>query len=123
MVEHVRLPLAAIEDLAVRQVLAVQVGERRYVSTAVGKSWRKAMVGDRDASRKDVERPVTEIPYADYVEQEIRQRMEQARAEAGVGLLSDEQLALAAGVRREPAWLPIGLISGAVLGVLASILF
>jgi hypothetical protein len=122
MVEHQRLPLAAIEDLAVRQVLAVRVGDKRYVSTAIGKSWRKALVGDRRDPRKDADRPLTDVAYADYVEQEIRRRMEQARAEAGVGLLSDEQLALAAGVRREPAWLPIGLISVAVLGLLASIL-
>jgi hypothetical protein len=123
MVEYQRLPLAAIEDLAVRQVLAVRVGDKRYVSTAIGKSWRKAMVGDKPGTRKDADRPITEVAYVDYVEQEIRSRMEQARAEAGVGLLSDEQLALAAGVRREPAWLPIGLIAVAVLGVLASILF
>jgi hypothetical protein len=121
MVEYQRLPLAAIEDLVVRQVLAVRVGDKRYVSTAVGKSWRKAMAGDRQGPRND-DKPITEVAYADYVEQEIRRRMEQARAEAGVGLLSDEQLALAAGVRREPAWLPIGLIAVAVLGLLAAIL-
>lgn len=122
MVEYQRLPLAAIEDLAVRQVLAVRVGDKRYVSTAIGKSWRKA-VGDKPDTPKDTDKPITEVAYVDYVEQEIRNRMEQARAEAGVGLLSDEQLALAAGVRREPAWLPIGLIAVALLGLLASLLF
>lgn len=126
MVEYQRLPLAAVEDLAVRQVLAARVGDKRYVSTAVGKSWRRAMVGDRPATRKDrdrgEDRPVTEVAYADYVEQEIRQRMERAREAAGIRLLSDEQLALAKGVRREPAWLPIVLIAAAVLGLLASVL-
>jgi len=126
MVEHQRLPLAAIEDLAVRQVLAVRVGDKRYVSTAIGKSWRRTAVGHKPGARKAADRPVTEpiteVAYADYVEQEIRNRMEQARAEAGVALLSDEQLALAAGVRRQPAWLPICLIAVAVLGLLASIL-
>jgi hypothetical protein len=121
MVEYQRLPLAAIEDLAVRQVLAVRVGDKRYISTAVGKSWRKAMVGDRNVTPKETDKPVTEVAYADYVEQEIRNRMEQARAAAGVALLSDEQLALAAGVRREPAWLPIALISAAVLAVVVSV--
>ncbi|WP_310529594.1 hypothetical protein [Nocardioides sp.] len=120
MVQHQRLPLAAVEDLAVRQVLAVRVGDRRYVSTAIGKSWRKAMVGDRTATRKDADKPITEVAYADYVEQEIRRRMEHARAVAGVGLLSDEQLALAAGVRRKPAWLPIALMAVATLGLLVS---
>lgn len=122
MVEYQRLPLAAVENLAVRQVLAVRVGDKRYVSTAVGKPWRKAMVGDRPSTRKDSDRPVTEVAYADYVEQEIRKRMEHARAVVGVGLLSDEQLALAAGVRRQPAWLPIGLMTVATLGLLAAIL-
>lgn len=122
MVEHQRLPLAAVEELAVRQVLAVRVGDKRYVSTAVGKSWRKAMVGDGPSTRKDADRPITEVAYVDYVEQEIRKRMEHARAVAGVRLLSDEQLALAAGVHRTPAWLPIGLMVAATLGLFAAIL-
>lgn len=126
MVEYQRLPLAAVEDLAVRQVLAAKVGDKRYVSTAIGKSWRKAMLGDKPATRKErdqgSDKPVTEVAYADYVEQEIRKRMEHAREQAGVRLLSDEQLALAQGVRREPAWLPIALMSAAALGVLVSVL-
>lgn len=122
VVETIRLPLAAIEALAVRQVLAVRVGDKRYVSTALGRSWRKTMVGDKPATRKDTDRPVTEIDYVDYVETEVRNRMERARAVAGVTLLSDEQLALAAGVRRQPAWLPIALIAASVLALVASFL-
>lgn len=121
MAERVRLPLAAIEDLAVRQVLAVRVGDRRYVSTAIGRSWRKTMVGQRPGARRDADRPVAEIDYPDYVEQEIRKRMEHARAAAGVRLLSDEQLALAAGIRRQPAWPPIVLIAAAVIALLVSL--
>ena len=71
-------------------------------------------------SPKDAEQPAGEVDYVDHVEQQIRARMEQARAEAGVAMLSDEQLALAAGVRREPAWLPIALIAAAVLALAAS---
>ncbi|MCW2835484.1 MAG: hypothetical protein JWN68_3437 [Nocardioides sp.] len=122
VVETVRLPLAAIEALAVRQVLAVRAGDKRYVSPALGRSWRKAMVGDKPATRKDADLPITEVNYVDYVEKEIRDRMEQARATAGVTLLSDEQLALAAGVRRRPAWLPIVLIVASVLALVASFL-
>lgn len=119
MVERQRLPLAAIEDLAVRQVLAVRVGDKRYVSSALGKPLRKALgIG----TRKDDDKPASEVDYVDHVEQQIRDRMEQARARAGVALLSDEQLALAAGVRREPAWLPIALISGAALALVIAIL-
>lgn len=117
MGSYVRLPLAAIEELAVRQVLAVRVGDKRYVSTAVGKTRRKVVLGERKRSGQ----PASDVSYADYIEQEIRRRMDDARAAAGVGLLSDEQLALADGVRRQPAWLPIGLISAALLGVVLAL--
>jgi hypothetical protein len=122
VVEIVHLPLAAIEAIAVRQVLAVRVGDKRHVSTALGRSWRKTMVGDKPATRKDSDKPPTEINYVDYAENEIRDRMEKARLAAGVTLLSDEQLALAAGVRRQPAWLPIILIAGSALALVASFL-
>ncbi|UUZ58034.1 hypothetical protein [Nocardioides sp. B-3] len=118
MVERQRLPLAAIEELAVRRVMAVKVGEKRYVSSALGRPLRKAPgIG----VPKD-DKPTGEVDYVDHVEQQIRDRMEQARAAAGVGLLSDEQLAPAQGVRREPAWLPIGLISVTVLALIVSVL-
>lgn len=119
MVEHQRLPLAAIEELAVRQVLAVRVGDKRYVSSALGRPLRKTIRGGKP---KDDAAPAGEVDYVDHVEQQIRARMEQARATAGVGLLSDEQLVLAAGVRREPAWLPIGLMTVAVLALAVTIL-
>jgi hypothetical protein len=122
VVETVRVPLAAIEALAVRQVLAVRAGDKRYVSTALGRTWRKTMVGDKPATRKDADLPITEVDYVDYVEKEIRDRMERARASAGITLLSDEQLSLASGVRRQPAWLPIVLIVGSVLAVVAAFL-
>ena len=124
MVEHQRLPLAAIEELAVRQVLAVRVGDKRYVSSALGRPLRKTMGagGRKRADKAGADEPAGEVDYVDHVEQQLRDRMEQARSAAGVGLLSDEQLALAAGVRREPAWLPIGLIAVAVLALVASIL-
>ena len=48
--------------------------------------------------------------------------MEDARAAAGVTSWSDEQLALAAGVRREPAWVPIVLLGLAVAALVALIL-
>lgn len=121
MVEEISLPLAAIEDLAVRQMLVVRVGEKRYVSTALGKSWRKAMVGDKPRPRKASTKAVTEMPYDVYVEDEIRNRMESARAMAGVTMFSDEQAALAAGVRRERAWLPITLIGVALLAFVVSV--
>ena len=42
MFSTVRVPLAAIEQITVRQVVAVRAGDKRYVSPAVGKSWRQS---------------------------------------------------------------------------------
>lgn len=125
MLEHQHLPLAAIESVAVGQVLAVRVGDKRYVSTAVSKPWRKAVSANRRDKRADpaTSKPAGEVPYADYVENEIRARMDRAREVSGVALLSDEQLALASGVRRRPAWLPIGLMAASVLALVVTILF
>ena len=108
MLETVRVPLAAVEQLAVRQVLAVRAGEKRYVSTVVGRPWRKVARTPRSDSSRNGEKP-----YADYVEERLQHLMEEARESAGVRPLSDEQLALADGVRREPAWVPIILASAA----------
>lgn len=116
MLETVSIPLAAVEELVVRQVLAVRAGDRRYISPAVGRSWRKLVRPDASGVPG---RPVTEIPYADFVEDRIRARVDEARRVAGVRPGSPEQLALATGVRREPAWLPIGLIAAAALVLLA----
>lgn len=111
MLETVRIPLAAIERVAVRQVLAVSVGERRYVSPAVGRSRRQAM----KANRRDADQPGPAESYAVFVEERISRLAEDARAKRGIGLLSDEQLELAKGVRRRPAWPEIaGLVVAAV---------
>lgn len=123
MLETVHVPLAAVEQLAVRQVLALKAGEKRYVSTVVGRPLRKAMRtgrGGRNAPADDTA-PAPGLPYADFVEQRLHELMEEARTKAGVHSLSDEQLALAAGVRREPAWLPIGLTVVAALAFVASL--
>lgn len=122
MVERQRLPLAAIENVAVGQVLAVRVGDKRYVSTAISKPWRKALVASRKDKRTPPDKAPAEVPYADYVEAEIRNRMDHAREVTGVALLSDDQLALAAGVGRQPAWLPIGLLTASVLGFAITVL-
>jgi hypothetical protein len=116
MLETVHVPLAAVEQLAVRQVLAVRAGERRYVSTVVGRPWRKVVRSRRSGGTPADGAPVADLPYADFVEQRLHHLMEEARTTQGVLPLSDEQLALAAGVRREPAWLPIAL-SVAAAGV------
>lgn len=114
MLETVHVPLAAIEQLAVRQVLALRAGDKRYVSTVVGRPWRKAVRTRRPGRAAAQSEPAEDaspggLSYADFVEERLHLLMEQARTRAGVRALSDEQVALAAGVRREPALLPIGL--------------
>jgi hypothetical protein len=93
------IPLAAIERIVVRQVLAVSAGEKRYVSPAIGRSWRQTVKAGRTPGTKEVAQS-----YPDFVEERISRLAEDARTRAGVGMLSDEQLALASGVRRAWAW-------------------
>ena len=49
MLETIQIRLVAVEELAVRQVLAVRAADRRWVSTAVGRSLRKTMTSGRRA--------------------------------------------------------------------------
>jgi len=99
--DSVTIPLAAIEQLALRSVLAVRVGEKRYVSIAAGRSlrhMRKVKDGESDPLAR----------YADFIEERIRARMDDARAREGVQVMSKEQEALASGVRRE--WNPLTVV-------------
>jgi hypothetical protein len=109
MLETITIPLAAVEELAVRQLLAVRAGERRYVSPALGKSrrqLRKPASGGAKAlgGRRGDRAAQVSVDYADFVEGRIRQRMEDARAARGIRVGSTEQVALASEVRRSPAW-------------------
>ena len=112
LVETLHIRLAAVEELAVRQVLAVRAGDRRWVSTVVGRTWRKAITSPR---RSDESGPQEGMPYADFVENRLHELVDDARTAAGVRAGSKEQLALPDAVRRERAWLPIGLIAAAAL--------
>lgn len=103
MLDTVSLPLASIEEVSVRQVLAVRAGHKRYVSAAVGRSLRQ-VVRSRSGSAPASPEPPGQVSYPDFVEERIRQLGEDARARAGIERYSDEQVALAADVRRAPAW-------------------
>ncbi|SDC12191.1 hypothetical protein [Nocardioides lianchengensis] len=120
MFETVRVPLAAIEELAIRQVLAVRAGERRYVSPALGRSFRQVMRSNRQAPEPQPT-GASAPSYPDFVEQRLRHLTEEARTLEGVGRYSDEQVALAAEVRREPAWLEIGLFAAAVVAFVVTL--
>lgn len=126
MLETVRVPLAAVEQVAVRQVLAVRAGGKRYVSPAVGHSLRRVVHSDVPGAKPpgaDIGRDSVAMPYAEFVASRIRQRCADARAQQGVEDGSDEQFALAADVRRHPAYAEIAALLVTGLGLVTSIVF
>ena len=113
MVSEARIPLAAIEQMALRQVLAVRAGDRRFVSPAIGRSLRSI-------SKQGNAAPDPVANYADFVEQRIRTRIEGARERSGIAMTSDEQVALGSAVRLDWAWPElVGLVVTGVGFVLA----
>lgn len=113
LAETVHVRLAAVEEMAVRQVLVVRAGDRRLVSTVVGRPWRKAITAR--STPGSVEALQEGMPYADFVENRLYDLVDSARSAAGVRAGSPEQLALPHAVRREPEWLSLTLIAVAVL--------
>jgi len=118
LAETLHIRLAAVEEMAVRQVLVVRADDRRFVSTVVGRTWRKALTSrHRPGGLADdaALAPTEGMHYADFVENRLYDLVEKARTRVGVRPGSKEQLALPDAVRREPAWLPLGLIAGALV--------
>jgi hypothetical protein len=118
LAETVHIRLAAIEEMAVRQVLAVRADDRRFVSTVVGRSWRKAMVSRRTPGADDG--PRDGMSYADWAEHRLHELVDGARKGAGVRPGSPEQLALPHPVRREPDVVPLVLIATSCVLLLVS---
>jgi hypothetical protein len=100
----VTIPLAAVQQVAVGQFLAVLAGDRRYTNAAVG---RGRFAARRDDALTDTS---PQRSFGGVVESRIRHRAHDARASQGIEERSEEQDALAAGVQREPAWLETGLL-------------
>lgn len=117
MITTVALPLAAVEQVVVTQVLAVRVGEKRYVSPAIGKSWRQAAKTGRGTLKA-----TSETSYPVFVEERISQLARDAREREGLALLSEEQHARASDVRRDWAWPEAGALVVASVGLLLAIL-
>jgi hypothetical protein len=105
MVDTVRIPLAAVEEVVVRQVLAVRVGERRFTSAAIGRTRRQIRRDDKlpGAGRDRSPVELAENSYGMYVEDQIRTLAKQARDRLGVAQFSDEQERLAGEVTKTPA--------------------
>lgn len=120
MLGTVSVPLAAVEELAVHQVLAVRVGEKRYVSPVIGRPRGSARTSGRPGASAEVA-PRPEASYADLVESRIRQLVEDDRARRRIDRSSAEAEALAADVRREPAWLEIGLLAATLVAFVVTL--
>ena len=116
MLTNISVPLASIEQIVVQQVLSVKVGDHRYISAAVGKSWRQAVKSNRPG------KPDEDAPYPVFVEERLQHLAEEARKKAGITLMSDEQLALAEEVRREWAWPEIMMLGVTALGLVVALL-
>jgi hypothetical protein len=118
------VPLAAIEDVAVRRVLVVRAGERRFVSPAIGRTLRQTMRSQPTSGAPTDGRDLVALAassYPDYVEGRIRTAAADHRARLGIRAWSDEQQALARDVRREPAWPELGVLAVALLVSLVGI--
>ena len=119
MLSTAYIPLAAIEELAVRQVLAVKAGDKRYVCAGVGRSLRQAMKGSAvQRAREEMGGLRGEVAavrepgmnYADFVEIRIQELINEDRARRGIAKFSPEADELAEQARREPAWPEIALL-------------
>lgn len=113
----VRIPLAAIEEVAVRQVLVVGLDGRRITSPGLGRT-RASLVKRPGTDTADSSPHAVASSYGEFAEDRIRHHMDAARTAAGVRHLSDEQAALAAGLERRPAWPEI---LGLAVSVLATV--
>ena len=135
MLDTTRIPLAAVEEVAVRQVMAVRVGERRFVSPGVGRSLRQAMKGSA-AHRVRAELPglqglaaeaaaVVEpgMVYGDYVELRLRDLATEDRSRRGIRLGSPELDALAGQVDRTRAWPEIVAVAASSVFTVLAVVF
>jgi len=118
LAETVHIRLAAVEEMVMRQVLAVRAGDHRLVSTVLGRTWRRTAATRRDPAA--VEGPREGMKYADWAEHRLRELVDAARDRAGVTAGSVEQRALPDAVRREPARVPLALLGAAAVLLVVS---
>ena len=125
-VTTVLVPLAAIEDLSVRQVLAVRTARRRYVGAGVGRSVRQALHSGPTNTKQQAMRPTLgpsfggDMPsqvepgmvYADWVELRLRDLAQEDRDRRRIRAYSEQADALADQVVRRwalPELVALGL--------------
>lgn len=114
MVDTVRVPLAAVEDVVVRQVLAVRAGDRRFTSPAVGRTRRQLSREAAQSGGAAAERAQDQA-FGLFVQERIRERARNERERLGIRVASAEQVALAERARRVPAVPEIAWLLGSVV--------
>jgi len=117
MLGTVHVPWPAVGEVLVRQVLSVGVGDQVFDCPAVGRSPRQI---SRDAALP-VDHHATEDSFGLFVENQIVHRATESRTQQGIEEFSDEQAALAAGVRTTRAWPEIALLVAAVAALVVTI--
>lgn len=135
MFSTVRIPLAAIDEIVVRQVLAVRASDKRYVCAGVGRSLRQALKGSATQRAREQMGGLTGglaiafepaikpgVLYADYVELRIRDLVKADRVRRGVTASSPEAGELATQAHREPAWPEIAALGASVLLFVVAVL-
>ncbi|GAA4713199.1 hypothetical protein GCM10023349_35520 [Nocardioides conyzicola] len=101
MFSTTRVPLAAIDSVIVTQVLAVKVGEHRYVSPVIGYTVRQTMKAKvREGQSPTSSSPGPAADHQAFVEARIAHMAQDTRDRLGIRKGSPEQQALAAQVRR-----------------------
>ena len=114
------VPLAAIDKVAVSQVLAVSAGGKRYVSPTIGYTARQTVKGKMNP-RSDTGKVASEVDtHQIFVEHRILHLAQTSRDQLGITKGSPEQAALAADVRRTYAWPEI---AGTALCLLAFVVW
>jgi hypothetical protein len=108
MIDTNLVPLAAIDEVVVRQVLAIRAGEKRYVSPAIGTSFFRTIRPRTDVSG------VAELTYPEYVRDRILHLADGARRRSG----DAEPLP----VRRQWAWPEIAGLAVTGLGFVVAVL-
>ena len=108
MIDTNIVPLAAIDEVVVRQVLAIRVDEKRYVSPAIGTSFLRTVRPRTDRSG------VPELTYPEYVRDRILHLADGARRRS-----PDAE---PPPVRREWAWPEIAGLAVTGLGFLVAVL-
>jgi hypothetical protein len=108
MVDTNVIPLAAIDEVVVRQVLAIRADEKRYVSPAIGNSFFRTI---RPRTGRDGQ---PELTYPEYVRDRILHLADGARRRTGAGEVP--------AVRRHWAWPEIAGLVVTAVGLAVSIM-